>query len=102
MGGEAGRSLHCREVASVAIVLERVVEELREPLLRAVLAGRPGGANSARPVGRGGQQAPRGERTTLAPPDALSGVHVLIVDDQEDAREILQLLLEDYGATVTA
>jgi len=29
-------------------------------------------------------------------------VHVLIVDDQEDARDILQLLLEDYGATVTA
>jgi len=46
--------------------------------------------------------APRGERTALPPPDALSGAHVLIVDDQEDACEMLQLLLEDYGATVTA
>uniref|UniRef100_C6BLV2 Response regulator receiver protein n=1 Tax=Ralstonia pickettii (strain 12D) TaxID=428406 RepID=C6BLV2_RALP1 len=45
--------------------------------------------------------APR-QQTALPPSDALAGVHVLIVDDQEDAREMLQLLLEAYGATVTA
>lgn len=67
--------------------------------IRAVapLAAARGEAASATP-----QPAPGAERTALPPSDALSGVHVLIVDDQDDAREMLQLLLEDYGATVTA
>jgi signal transduction histidine kinase/CheY-like chemotaxis protein len=32
----------------------------------------------------------------------LSGVHVLVVDDEEDARELLKTLFENYGANVTA
>jgi len=31
----------------------------------------------------------------------LSGVNVLVVDDEEDARELLKTVLESYGATVT-
>jgi CheY-like chemotaxis protein len=31
----------------------------------------------------------------------LSGVNVLVVDDEEDARELLKTMLESYGATVT-
>ena len=32
----------------------------------------------------------------------LGGVHVLVVDDQEDARDLLATVLEDSGATVSA
>lgn len=48
------------------------------------------------------ERPPEPARAPLPSADALAGVHVLIVDDEEDAREMLQLLLEDYGATVTA
>ncbi|MCO5400468.1 ABC transporter transmembrane domain-containing protein [Ralstonia soli] len=67
--------------------------------IRAVapLAAALGEAASATP-----QRQPAAADAALAPPDALAGVHVLIVDDQEDAREMLQLLLEAYGANVTA
>jgi signal transduction histidine kinase/CheY-like chemotaxis protein len=41
--------------------------------------------------------------TPLAPAaDALLGIAVLVVDDDEDARTLLRLLLETAGATVTA
>lgn len=63
----------------------------------APLAAAPGEAASATP-----QRQPVAPDASLPPPDALAGVHVLIVDDQEDAREMLQLLLEAYGASVTA
>ncbi|HEV8311292.1 MAG TPA: ATP-binding protein, partial [Methylomirabilota bacterium] len=58
------------------------------PLL---LGGRPTGAS-----------APSG---TTPLPDAeptLDGVHVLLVDDEADAREVLTALLEEHGARVTA
>ena len=38
----------------------------------------------------------------VADPRLLGGVHVLVVDDQEDARELLRTALEGYGATVAA
>ena len=38
---------------------------------------------------------------SAARPHLLSGVNVLIVDDEEDARELLKTVLESYGATVT-
>ncbi len=62
-----------------------------------VLPATAGTADTATP-----SQPPEPTRTPMPSTDALSGVHVLIVDDQEDARDILQLLLEDYGAIVTA
>ncbi len=36
-----------------------------------------------------------------APADALAGVHVLVVDDEEDARELLATVLREAGALVT-
>lgn len=40
-------------------------------------------------------------RTEL-PTDALKGVHVLLVEDDDDSRELLQTILEYCGALVTA
>lgn len=63
------------------------------------VAAAPGEADTA----SGAQHAvPEPTRTARPAANALAGVYVLIVDDQEDAREMLQLLLEDYGAAVTA
>lgn len=47
-------------------------------------------------------RAPNVTRSTL-PPEAprLSGVRVLVVDDEPDARDLMQLVLEGCGATVT-
>ena len=42
-----------------------------------------------------------GRRDQL-PSDALTGVHVLIVDDDPDARELIRTVLEYCGALVTA
>ena len=39
---------------------------------------------------------------SLRAPVTLSGVHVLIVDDNEDAREMLMIALREYGAVVRA
>ena len=35
-------------------------------------------------------------------PDSLRGIHVLLVDDNEDARDILAVFLGHHGALVTA
>jgi signal transduction histidine kinase/ActR/RegA family two-component response regulator len=47
-----------------------------------------------------------GTRVTVPSPEInsrlLTGVHVLVVDDEEDARELLQTTFEAYGATVSA
>lgn len=40
-------------------------------------------------------------RSKQSPPQTLRGVHVLVVDDQSEARELLATLLEQYGARVT-
>jgi CheY-like chemotaxis protein len=37
----------------------------------------------------------------VAPPYNLSGVHVMVVDDNEDTLYVVKLLLEYYGAVVT-
>jgi CheY-like chemotaxis protein len=37
----------------------------------------------------------------MAPPPELAGLHVLVVDDEEDTREYLRALLERCKATVT-
>jgi CheY-like chemotaxis protein len=41
-------------------------------------------------------------RSDALPNDALLGVHVLVVDDDEDARELLRTVLQYCGALVTA
>jgi signal transduction histidine kinase/CheY-like chemotaxis protein len=53
--------------------------------------------------------APHTKESTIAPgttvrpvsPRMLSGVDVLVVDDEEDARELLRTVFDSYGATVT-
>jgi signal transduction histidine kinase/ActR/RegA family two-component response regulator len=40
------------------------------------------------------------ERPTLARPDVLAGLSVLIVDDEADARELLRIVIESCDATV--
>ncbi len=44
----------------------------------------------------------RGPGRTQVAADALAGVRVLLVDDAEDARELIVMALESYGAHVTA
>jgi CheY-like chemotaxis protein len=34
--------------------------------------------------------------------DALNGIHVLVVEDDDDTRELLRVLLETHGSDVTA
>jgi signal transduction histidine kinase/ActR/RegA family two-component response regulator len=43
-----------------------------------------------------------GSRAWSDNPTALDGLHVLIVDDEPDARQLLTIVLEQYGATVTS
>ena len=45
-------------------------------------------------------ESPGGQPRTLAPSPTLAGVRVLIVDDLDDARDLLQTVLEQYGAEV--
>ncbi|WP_437719825.1 hybrid sensor histidine kinase/response regulator [Sorangium sp. So ce861] len=45
--------------------------------------------------------AARAEPAAAYPVDELTGVHVLVVDDQPDAREVAQRVLEDCAARVT-
>ncbi len=51
------------------------------------------------PIGAGGVIA---QTSRQSEPVTLRGVSVLIVDDNDEARELLGIALEDYGATVTA
>ena len=37
----------------------------------------------------------------MAPPNDLSGIRVMVVDDSEDSRYLVRLILEYYGAVVT-
>jgi CheY-like chemotaxis protein len=41
-------------------------------------------------------------RTVHLPSDALTGIHVLVVDDDADARQLIRTILEYCGALVTA
>jgi PAS domain S-box-containing protein len=41
------------------------------------------------------------ELTSLKPPPGLQGLHVLVVDDEEDAREMLRILLSNCGLRVS-
>jgi signal transduction histidine kinase/ActR/RegA family two-component response regulator len=45
--------------------------------------------------------APAGASAS-SPARLLTGIHVLVVDDEDDARELLRTVFESYGATVTA
>jgi signal transduction histidine kinase/ActR/RegA family two-component response regulator len=51
------------------------------------------------------EASPVGEevaRPRAATADSLAGVHVLVVDDEDDARELLATVLQEAGAVVTA
>jgi CheY-like chemotaxis protein len=52
-------------------------------------------ADESRPSSTVAEDAPQ-------PLTSLAGVSVLIVDDEEDARDVLTLILQDHGADVTA
>jgi CheY-like chemotaxis protein len=58
------------------------------------------------PAPESAPQASAAPRTSSAPMAAvrgdLTGVNVLIVDDERDAREILSIMLETWGARVTS
>jgi signal transduction histidine kinase/ActR/RegA family two-component response regulator len=47
-------------------------------------------------------ERPSGPRPVAPAQTRLDGVHVLVVDDDEDARELLARILEEEGATVSA
>ncbi|HWE26087.1 MAG TPA: response regulator [Myxococcales bacterium] len=49
-----------------------------------------------------GASGPRREELAPAEPMSLSGVRVLVVDDDEDARELIDAMLSTYGAHVDA
>jgi signal transduction histidine kinase/ActR/RegA family two-component response regulator len=49
----------------------------------------------------GGPQGPRGAALATALSGTLSGLRILVVDDEYDARELLAAVLETAGATVT-
>ena len=86
--------------------------ELRGGSVRAISAGEGQGATFTvclpltvvQRVGDSGQRLhPRGRSTTsplFRPPD-LSGIKVLVVDDQPDARDMIKRVLEDCEADVT-
>ena len=44
----------------------------------------------------------RGARSTEIDHDVLRDVHVLVVDDEADARDLMEMVLSEYGAIVTA
>jgi signal transduction histidine kinase/ActR/RegA family two-component response regulator len=44
---------------------------------------------------------PAAGATASSPSRLLTGIHVLVVDDEEDARELLRTVFENYGAKVT-
>jgi signal transduction histidine kinase len=50
----------------------------------------------------GDANQPAASRATSTALASLEGISVLIVDDEEDARDVLTLILEDRGAAVTA
>jgi PAS domain S-box-containing protein len=58
---------------------------------------RRGGERERRRVGRSVSPSP-----PLLVPPSLSGLWMLVVDDEADARELLTVLLKQYGARVTA
>jgi signal transduction histidine kinase len=74
----------------------------------AAVDNNPAGAKAAGDRPAGGDNPPAPPQTTPAPipgadPDVdLAGVHVLLVDDEPDARELVAEVLEQYGATVVA
>ena len=85
----------------------------RQPHRRAALRARARGQRRARardppspcscPRWRSGRSRPwrgRGRRRSALPP--LHGLTVLVVDDQEDARELMRVVLGRCGATVVA
>ena len=86
----------------LGLSIVRQLVELHGGSVRASSAGEGAGSSF---VVRLPTQAVAGQvdRADAAPPSAsaeLAGLRVLVVDDEADARELLQLLLADYGAQV--
>jgi signal transduction histidine kinase/ActR/RegA family two-component response regulator len=62
----------------------------------------PSELTSDAPVPRAGPGTRAPVPTAEINPRLLAGVHVLVVDDEEDARELLRTTFEAYGATVSS
>ena len=60
-------------------------------------ASPPPGASATATAGKAGEPGDRGEG-----PPSIQGVRVLVVEDADDARELLSLMLVEQGAIVTA
>jgi len=97
----------------LGLAISKQLVELHGGTIRASSAGEGRGATflvdlplAALPAQ--GDPAPAGRPTadTSSPPGAalpkLDGVHVFVVDDEADGRELLRRVLEDQSATVTA
>ena len=87
----------------LGLAIVRYVVEAHGGSVRAESAGIGRGATFtvALPLGAAVGQSERPRPHTPTGPPSLKGVRVLIVDDEQDARELLGSVLETYGAIVT-
>jgi signal transduction histidine kinase/ActR/RegA family two-component response regulator len=85
----------------VGLALVKDLVELHGGKVRAESPGPTRGATFAVDLPLPETDASSALETQTGPPRALSGIRVLVVDDDRDIREVLQFVLESRGALVT-